>query len=31
LFETWSYDFDRPMSVDALPKMVQRELPVSVH
>ena len=31
LFETWSYESDRPMSVEALRKMVQRELPVSVY
>jgi G3E family GTPase len=31
LFETWSYESDQPVSLDALRKMVQRELPVSVY
>jgi len=31
MFETWSYESDRPMSLEALRKMVQRELPVSVY
>jgi G3E family GTPase len=31
MFETWSYESDRPMSVEALRKMVQRELPVPVY
>jgi G3E family GTPase len=31
LFETWSYQSDQPMSLDALRTMVQRELPVSVY
>jgi G3E family GTPase len=31
LFETWSYESDQPMSLDALRTMVQRELPVSVY
>ena len=31
MFETWSYESDRPVSLEALRKMVQRELPVSVY
>ncbi len=31
MFETWSYESDRPMSLEALRKMVQRDLPVSVY
>jgi G3E family GTPase len=31
LFETWSYESDRPVSLEALRKMVQRELPASVY
>jgi len=31
LFETWSYESDRPLSIEALRKMVQRELPVSIY
>jgi G3E family GTPase len=31
MFETWSYESDRPVSLDALRKMVQRELPESVY
>jgi G3E family GTPase len=31
LFETWSFESDKPMSLDALRTMVQRELPVSVY
>jgi G3E family GTPase len=31
VFETWSYESDRPMSLKALRKMVQKELPVSVY
>jgi G3E family GTPase len=31
MFETWSYESDKPMSLEALRKMVQRELPVSVY
>ena len=31
LFETWSYESDQPMSLEALRKMVQRELPASVY
>jgi G3E family GTPase len=31
MFETWSYESDQPMSLDALRTMVQRELPVSVY
>ena len=31
MFETWSYESDLPMSLEALRKMVQRELPVSVY
>ena len=31
MFETWSYRSDRPVSLEALRKMVQRELPVSVY
>jgi G3E family GTPase len=31
MFETWSYESQLPMSLEALRKMVQRELPVSVY
>ena len=31
LFETWSYESDRPVSLEALRRMVQRELPASVY
>jgi G3E family GTPase len=31
MFETWSYESDRPVSLEALRKMVQKELPVSVY
>ena len=31
MFETWSYESDRPMSLEDLRRMVQRELPVSVY
>jgi G3E family GTPase len=31
MFETWSFQSDLPMSLNALRKMVQRELPVSVY
>ncbi len=31
MFETWSYESDRAMSLEALRKMVQRELPASVY
>jgi G3E family GTPase len=31
MFETWSYESDKPMSLEALREMVQRELPVSVY
>jgi G3E family GTPase len=31
MFETWSFQSELPMSVEALRKMVQRELPVSVY
>jgi G3E family GTPase len=31
MFETWSYECELPMSLEALRKMVQRELPVSVY
>jgi G3E family GTPase len=31
IFETWSYESDKPVSLEALRKMVQRDLPVSVY
>jgi len=31
LFETWSYESDRPFSLDALRHMVRRELPASIY
>jgi G3E family GTPase len=31
MFQTWSYESDLPMSIEALRKMVQRELPVAVY
>jgi G3E family GTPase len=31
MFETWSYESDRPVSLEALRKMVQKELPASVY
>ena len=31
MFETWSYESDRPVSLGALRQMVQRELPASVY
>ena len=31
MFETWSYESCRPMSLEALREMVQRKLPVSVY
>jgi G3E family GTPase len=31
LFDTWSYETDRPFSVEALREMVRRELPASVY
>ena len=31
MFDTWSYESDRPFSLDALREMVQRELPASVY
>jgi G3E family GTPase len=31
MFETWSYESDRPVSLEALRRMVQRELPASVY
>ena len=31
MFETWSYESDRPVKLDVLRKMVQRDLPVSVY
>ena len=31
MFETWSYESDRPVKLEVLRKMVQRDLPVSVY
>jgi G3E family GTPase len=31
LFETWSYESDRPMSLESLREMVRKELPASVY
>ncbi len=31
MFETWSYETDRPVSLEALRKMVQKELPAAVY
>jgi G3E family GTPase len=31
MFETWSYDTDRPLSLERLKEMVRRELPASVY
>jgi len=31
MFDTWSYESDKPFSLDALRQMVQRELPASVY
>ena len=31
MFDTWSYESDRPFSVEALREMVRRELPASVY
>ncbi len=31
MFETWSYESDRPFSLEALRQMVQRELPASIY
>ncbi len=31
MFDTWSYESDRPFSLEALRHMVQRELPASVY
>jgi len=31
MFDTWSYEADKPFSIDALSEMVRRELPASVY
>jgi len=31
MFQTWSYESDKPFSLEALRKMVQRELPASIY
>ena len=31
MFQTWSYESDRPFSLDRLRQMVRRELPASVY
>ena len=31
LFDTWSYESDRPFSIEALREMVRRELPASIY
>jgi len=31
MFDTWSYESDRPFSLDALRQMVRRELPASIY
>jgi len=31
LFDTWSYESDRPFSIEALRQMVRRELPASIY
>jgi G3E family GTPase len=31
MFDTWSYESDRPLSLESLRRMVQRELPASIY
>ena len=31
MFETWSYETNRPLSLDALREMVRKELPATVY
>ncbi len=31
MFETWSYESDRPVSLEVLRRMVKKELPASVY
>jgi len=31
MFETWSYESDRPFSLEALREMVRKELPASIY
>lgn len=31
VFETWSFESDRPFSIDALEQMVRRDLPASIY